>query len=111
MPGCRSPPVTGSDHFWNPTGHGLVGGQVGERGEFGHRQQVTAPETTRREGGPGAVQPVPFVVVVLGVGGECGGQRVRASAGDVAGGGQVLYGGVVGEERGGGVADHGGVLG
>ncbi len=65
-------------------GDRLVGGQVRQRRQLGYRQQIPPPEASRGQGAGGVAQPAAGVVVVLGVGGERGGQGVRPAPRDVA---------------------------
>ena len=60
-------------------GYVLVDGQVGQRGELGHRQHVTAAEPAGGDRGGRVVQAMAAVVVVSGERGEGRGHRVRAT--------------------------------
>ena len=91
-------------------GHERVHREVGEGGELGHRQQVTAPEPAPGQRLGGVAQAGALVAVVPGVGGERRGERVRPAppAGQrrrtraFRSAGPLLGGGEVGEQ---GVAD------
>ena len=76
-------------------GYGHVGGQVGQGGQLGHRDEAAAPQAAGGEGCGGAAEPMAVEVVAPGVDGERGGHRV----GPAPQGGFGAGAGLVGRDR------------